>query len=297
MSENKTVICIGSALWDVIGRTEAHPGLGGDVAGRIKRIPGGVAMNIAMTMAAMDVTPILLTSIGQDEQGEDLIRRSISMGTETEFVYRPKDLPTDVYMAIECAQRGLVAAIADAHSLEAAGEAILAPLLDGRLGDADNPYPGAIALDGNLTSALLTGIAGHPALAQADLRVAPASPGKAARLVPLSKHGRATVYVNLEEARTICDAAFDHASTAAEALVATGFSRALVSDGARDAAVSSPEGTIVARPPTVEVHRVTGAGDTLMASHIVAGLSGLTGMDALQSALHRTADYISRPEA
>ena len=206
-------------MWDIIGRTEAHPGLGGDVAGRIKRIPGGVAMNIAMTMSAMDVDCILLSSVGLDEEGDELVRRSNAMKLNTQFLHRSKDLPTDVYMAIECAQRGLVAAIADAHSLEAAGEAILAPLLDGRLGSENAPYEGHIALDGNLTTALLTGIASHPALTSANLHVAPASPGKAARLIPLAKHPKATVYVTLEEAQTICDSAFDHAKTAAEALV------------------------------------------------------------------------------
>jgi thiol-disulfide isomerase/thioredoxin len=37
---------------------------------------------------------------------------------------------------------------ADARSLEAAGEAILAPLADGRLGSAAAPWTGLVALDG-----------------------------------------------------------------------------------------------------------------------------------------------------
>ena len=41
------IICIGSVLWDVIGRTQTHSGLGGDVAGLIKEQAGGVAFNIA----------------------------------------------------------------------------------------------------------------------------------------------------------------------------------------------------------------------------------------------------------
>lgn len=296
MTGNKQVICIGSVLWDVIGRTEAHPGLGGDVGGRIRRLPGGVAMKIAMTLAPMGVTPVLLTSIGLDDEGNELISRAEGMGMETGFVHRTSDLRTDIYMAVECGQRGLVAAIADAHSLEAAGEAILAPLLDGRLGSVEDPFTGTIALDGNLTAALLTGIAGHPALAEADLRVAPASPGKAARLIPLAQHGRAMVYVNREEAQTICGAAFDHTKTAAEALVSQGFSRAMVSDGAHETSIADHDHTTSGLPPSVEVRRVTGAGDTLMAAHIAAELDGRTGADALTVALNATADYISRPD-
>lgn len=295
MEQKKQVLCVGSVLWDVIGRTESHPGLGGDVGGRIRRLPGGVAMIIAMTFVRLGVQPVLLTAIGQDEEGDELVARADQMGMVTSLAYRPKDLPTDIYMAIECGQRGLVAAIADAHSLEAAGEAILDPLLNGHLGSVEKPYEGTIALDGNLTLGLLEGISGHPAFAHADLRVAPASPGKAARLTPLARHHKAMVYVNLEEAQTIAGTEFLNSAAAAEGLIAKGFSRALVSDGGREAAVATETETISALPPKVEVRRITGAGDTLMASHITAELNGLTGLDSLHSALDVTATYISEP--
>ena len=45
------ILCIGSVLWDIIGRSHASMRLGSDVPGRITRLPGGVAMNIAMTLA------------------------------------------------------------------------------------------------------------------------------------------------------------------------------------------------------------------------------------------------------
>ena len=64
----------------------------------------------------------------------------------------------------------------------------------------DSPYQGTVALDGNLTEELLQTIANSPLFAAADLRVAPASPGKAARLLALMDHPTATLYVNLEEA-------------------------------------------------------------------------------------------------
>ena len=64
-------------------------------------------------------------------------------------------------MAIE-GSNGLIAAIADAHSLEAAGDKILRPLADGRLGRAERPFRGLIALDGNLTVGLLAQIAASP---------------------------------------------------------------------------------------------------------------------------------------
>ncbi len=130
------ILCIGSVLWDVIGRSASHMRQGSDLPGRITRLPGGVALNIAMTLARHGLTPALLTAIGRDAEGEELVAACAQLGMQTNHIYRSDDLPTDRYMAVEGAN-GLIAAIADAHSLEAAGDKILRPLSDGRLGSRD----------------------------------------------------------------------------------------------------------------------------------------------------------------
>jgi sugar/nucleoside kinase (ribokinase family) len=187
-----------------------------------------------------------------------------------------------------------VAAVADAHSLEAAGDKILRPLEDGRLGDAAAPWSGPIALDGNLTEALLARIAASPLFAQADLRVAPASPGKAERLSPLLRHPHATLYVNLEEANLLARSAAATAAEAAEALLARGAGRVLVTDGGRACADGTAgAGVIEGSPPPVLVTRITGAGDTFMASHLVAERRGASRAEALAAALAAAATYVS----
>lgn len=287
------ILCIGSVLWDIIGRSPAAMRLGSDVPGRITRLPGGVAMNIAMTLARFGLRPAVLTSIGRDAEGDELVAACGRLGLETGFVYRSDDLPTDVYMAVEGAN-GLIAAIADAHSLEAAGDKILRPLADGRLGSADAPWAGPIALDGNLTESLLADIAASPLFAAADLRVAPASPGKAERLRPLLSHPNATLYVNLEEANLLSKAPATTAAAAAEVLLARGAAKVLVTDGGRSAAEGrAGEGVIEGTPPQVLVTRVTGAGDTFMAAHLVAERGGADRRAALDAALQAAATYVS----
>lgn len=289
------LLCIGSVLWDVIGRCPRPMHLGADMPGRITRLPGGVAMNLAMTLAGLGLRPALLTAIGEDREGQDLLVAAAELGLEIGFVHRPPGLPTDVYMAIEDAG-GLVAALADAHTLEAAGRAILAPLHDGRLGSRAAPYTGLIALDGNLTTALLADIARDPAFSAADLRLAPASPGKAERLRPLLPHPRATLYVNREEAGLLLGQTFPSAGAAAEALVASGAARALVTDGAAPLAEARAGAPLLqATPPRVEVARITGAGDTFMAAHIAAELQGQDRATALQRALKAAAAYVAGP--
>ncbi len=297
MSDADQILCIGSVLWDIIGRAPTHPGLGGDVGGRIRRLPGGVAMNIAMTLAGFGMRPTLMTAVGQDPEGRELIAEAERLGLETRYIHIAPDLPTDRYMAIECGAQGPVAAIADARTLEAAGDAILAPLFDGRLGDARHPYPGRIALDGNLTQDLLAEIAQSRAFGAADLRVAPASPGKAHRLAPLFGYPRLTLYVNRGEAQTLCGQDFATAHAAAAALIGLGVGRAVVSDGEAPAAVATQDAIIAGTPRPVEVRRITGAGDTLMAAHIAAEAAGADPQAALDAALAAAANYVSRIEA
>ncbi|WP_341369066.1 PfkB family carbohydrate kinase [Yoonia sp. BS5-3] len=292
MKDTADILCIGSVLWDVIGRTASHMRVGSDVPGRITRLPGGVAMNIAMTLRRFGMSPALLTAVGQDAEGNELIAEAERMGMICDHIYRSEDLPTDVYMAIEGAN-GLIAAIADAHSLEAAGAKILRALEDGALGTAKQPFDGPIALDGNLTVELLQDIAKSPLFRAADLRVAPASPGKAERLLALIDHPSATFYVNIEEAGLLCQTRFDSSAAGAAGLIARGAHRVLVTDGGNAASEGTAGDIITQTPPSVMVTRVTGAGDTFMAGHIASEAQGMDRSAALHRALQAAATYVS----
>lgn len=293
MTRANEILCIGSVLWDVVGRSPTVMKRGADVPGRITRLPGGVAMNIAMTLRRFGLAPVLLSAVGTDPEGDELIAACARMGLDTSLVYRSPDLPTDRYMAVEGAN-GLIAAIADAHSLEAAGARILTALEQGPLGSARQPYSGPVALDGNLTPGLLAHIATNPAFARADLRVAPASPGKAERLTALLGHPGATLYVNREEAELICLGRFADSLAAAEALLDRGARRVMVTDGGRAASFAETGRPLLSQtPPEVMVTRITGAGDTFMAAHIAAELDGASAGVALERALTAAAQYVT----
>jgi sugar/nucleoside kinase (ribokinase family) len=287
MSKTPDILCIGAVLWDIIGRHDRDMERGHDRPGRITRIPGGVAMNIAMALQAYGMTPALMTAIGKDAEGDELLRACADLGMITDYIYRPADLPTDRYMAIE-GSNGLIAAIADAHSLEQAGDAILTPMTSDLSG-----WTGLVAIDGNLTVELLTQIAADPSFTKADLRLAPASPGKAERLRPFLTHPTATLYVNLEEAGLLLGTGFKDSATAATALLRDGLNRALVTNGAQAASLAMGNNLLTFTPPKVQVKRITGAGDTFMAAHISAEAKGASPEAALQNAMNATATYIS----
>ncbi|QGX98418.1 kinase [Roseovarius faecimaris] len=286
------LLCIGSVLWDVIGLSPKAMAHGNDLPGRITRQPGGVALNVAMALRQFGLAPALLSAVGQDAEGEALIKTCQALDLNTGFVFRSSDLRTDLYMAIED-PNGLIAAIADASSLEAAGADILAPLQDGRLGSAAAPYDGIIVLDGNLTADLMDEIARSPLLVSADLRVAPASPGKALRLRPFLNHRSATLYVNLEEANLLSEGHHEAAADAAQALRAAGARRVLVTHGPHDACFADAEGLFTETPPRVTPRRITGAGDMVIAAHIAAELDAADRQEALSRALCAAATHVA----
>jgi sugar/nucleoside kinase (ribokinase family) len=100
--------------------------------------------------------------------------------------------------------------------------------------------------------------------------------------------------VNLEEAGILCQTRFDATPEAAEALIARGARRVLVTDGGRATADGKAgEKVIHACPRPVLVTRVTGAGDTFMAAHLVAERRGSSRQEALSRALDAAATYVS----
>ncbi|MEL6648462.1 MAG: PfkB family carbohydrate kinase [Pseudomonadota bacterium] len=286
------ILCIGSVMWDVIGRATCAMQYGSDVGGEITRLPGGVALNIAMTCARFGLRPVLLSAVGQDRSGDELILQCEGLGLVTDHVFRAPDGPTDRYMAVEGAN-GVIAAIADARTLETANEAILAPLRDGSLATEDAPFEGLAALDGNLTEDLLHKIAYGAAFSRADLRVAPESPGKAARLAPFVQARRGVLYMNCEEAGILCGQRFDTSEAAALGLIEQGACRALVTHGQASATDATQGSVITATPPEITVSRLTGAGDTFMAAHIAAEGRGADPGAALEAALTAAAAYVS----
>ncbi len=291
MTTYPDILCIGAMMWDIIGRSADRMGSGWDVPGRIAHVPGGVALNVALALARMGARPAVLSAVGRDAAGNALTEAAAQLGVLTGYLARDTGLPTDSYMVIEDSN-GLIAAIADAHSLEAAGEAILAPLAPcGALAD----FQGPVIVDGNLTEDLLSSIVRHPRLHGADLRIVPASPGKARRLIPMLAAPDACFYVNRTEAELICGARFADAAAAARGLAGLGATRAIVTDGAAPVAEARAADTecLTACPPAVTIARVTGAGDTFLAAHITAERAGADRQSALNRAAQAAADHVS----
>lgn len=293
MSTAPDVICIGAMLWDVIGHSPDRHRPGADVEGRIQQSPGGVACNIALALARRSLRPAMLSAVGLDAPGQALTAEAARRGVEIAFLLRDGVEATDLYLAIEDGD-GLVAAVAATRALQTAGTRILAPLIDGRLGSAAQPWAGPVVLDGNLTADTLAEIAATPTLAKADLRIVAVSPSKAERLRPLLSMPRATLYLNRAEANAISGRNCSSAASAAEAVTALGAHRVLVTDGAAPMADAlRGHDTLTCPAAKVAIRRITGAGDNFVAAHLAAELIGTERASALARASKAATDHVS----
>ena len=71
------ILCIGSVLWDIIGRSPTSMRLGSDVPGRISRLPGGVAMGLNTAMERLS-TGKRINSAKDDAAGLAIASRMTS---------------------------------------------------------------------------------------------------------------------------------------------------------------------------------------------------------------------------
>lgn len=290
--KKSSVICIGSALWDTIARAKAplHPGA--DVPGHISRQMGGVALNVALSLADKGVSVAILSAVGNDPDGDSLLAAAEARGVDCSLVTRG-DFPTDNYMAVESPNGEVFAAVADCHSLEHLGADILAPLEDGRLANPDMPYTQTIIVDGNLSEKTLATFAQRKLGAAGFLIFVPASPGKAERLRDSLKSCGGTLFANRIEAELLCKTTFENSTDAACGIRSLG-ANAIVTDSAKMATWVEGENILSAIPPDVKVTSVTGAGDAFLAGFICSNLSSHASSECLQAAIDTAAKHISR---
>jgi sugar/nucleoside kinase (ribokinase family) len=276
-------VCIGAAHWDLIGRAAAPLPSGADVPGHVEERPGGVALNIALALAALGREVALLAAVGRDAAGDRLVAHLTDRGVDCAGLWR-HERPTDRYLAIEDEAGDLHAAVADCGGLEAAGAALLAPLGHARFAGA------RIALDGNLPASVI----GAALAAGAPVAIVSASPRKAARCAQALASGRATFYVNRGEAEALCAARFPDSRAAALALRRRGAAEAIVTDGPRPVTLATAADTLTLAPVPVAARSLTGAGDAFVAAHLAARADGLGAEAALRAALAASARHIAR---
>lgn len=97
---DRPVLVIGAAGVDLVGRVQTELTMGTSNPASIRTSFGGVARNVAENLARFGQPVILLTAVGSDSPGDQLLQQLEEAGVDTQYVMRLPDRPTGTYLAI-----------------------------------------------------------------------------------------------------------------------------------------------------------------------------------------------------
>lgn len=279
LGEQPTVVVIGGANVDVKARSAARVTLGTSNPGHSSMALGGVGRNVAENLARLGTRTFLVTAVGRDAAGDNLLAGTAAAGVRLEYVYRT-DLPTGTYIALLDADGELVAAVAD---MRATGE-----LGSGQVDRAQAVITtaGLVVLDGNLAPATLAHALDLAHVSRVRAILEPVSVPKATLLAADITADRPLYAVtpNREELTALTGLATHtdrQLRTAAESLHRRGVQHVWVRLGERGSLFSTTStGATFIPAVATSVQDVTGAGDSMLAAFCHALLEGRDPDDA-----------------
>lgn len=274
------VLVIGSAGVDIIGRLTAALEPGTSNPAQIRTTFGGVARNVAENLARLGQDVVLITAVGNDRLGKELIRQAEEAGVDTSAILVAENVLTGSYLAVVDQNGELQFALDDMQAIEA--------ITPQYLEEQESRFNSAsfVLLDANLPIKTIRKAMSLARKAKVPVIADPTSNKLAPKLVPYL--GRLFMITpNVQEAALFIGKEFDpskpdQAVEAAKNLVVAGVAVAIVSLGEYGVsyATSETSGYIPAiRTPIIDP---TGAGDALTAAVLFALLNGISLDDAIR---------------
>ncbi len=269
MDENGHVLVIGATNLDVKGRPDGALAQGSSAPGTIRNSHGGVARNIAENLARLEVETVLLTAVGSDEAGEQILGHAAASGIDVSEALVIGDQRTGTYMAILNAEGSLDFGLDDMAIMSCLTPDYFtarAPLFE---------QARMVVIDANLPPESIDAVVKLCQRTQTPLCADPTSTALASRLAPHLTHLH-LICPNHHEAEVLLGQRFDPASEEAARAAAAG----LVSQGVKIAVITLGEfGVVYADAETTghipaiagQIVDLTGAGDAMTAA-ILFGL-------------------------
>jgi len=263
------ILLLGSSSQDVVGRLDSDLQPGASNPARIRASYGGVARNVAENLARLEQPVNLLSVIGRDRPGDELLEYTSAAGVDMTSVLRTDLYPTGFYMAVLDDRAHLRFAVDDMR--------VMSEFTPEYLSQHTDLFAQAslVFVDGNLPEPTLKAALATAKKAKVPVCADPASSVLAERLIPHLGKLR-LVRCNVKEAAALTGQDFE-ASDSRAALEAA---RSLLNAGAEIALVTLAEfGVVYAAAETsghipaiqTPILDPTGAGDALTAA-ILFGL-------------------------
>jgi pseudouridine kinase len=267
------VLVIGSAGIDVKGRPYQALAWETSNLGRVRSSVGGVARNIAETLARLEVETSLISAVGQDSDGRRVIKKCETSGIDCRFIRIVAEAHTGMQMALMMPNGDLMTAVSDFRVMTSVDPDFLEAQRD-LFAEA-----AMIVIDATLSPAALETVFELAEEAAVPVCVDPTSPALAANLSSFID-SMYMVSPNAAETAVLCglaDPVHDHetATNAARQLVALGAKIAVVTLGAQGLAYADGSGGGYIPAIHTRVVDPTGAGDAFSGAVIFGLLNGV----------------------
>jgi pseudouridine kinase len=262
------ILVIGSSGLDLVGRSFENLQPGTSNPGQLRVSPGGVARNVAENLVRLGLNVKLITAVGDDRQGQQILQETRSVGINIEHCLQIPNHPTGSYLAILDEQGNLHLGIDDMRISDSITSDYLVE--KGSLFHE----AAAVFLDANLPEKSLRTAILQAQRAGIPIAADPTSAKLAPRLQPfLEKLWLITL--NEKEAETICTHPVPHADRdqvidAAKHLVNEGVEIAIIAMAEFGVGYATTESSGHIPAIKTDVVDPTGAGDALSAAVIFA---------------------------
>ncbi len=288
-----TVLALGAASLDVKGRPLTSLTPGSSVPGRLRISRGGVARNVAENLARLGVETRLLSAVGEDEFGRELLAHTAEAGVDVSLCLRIPGGRTAAYLALLTEDGYLDLGLDDMGVLEAISPQVIYRhrrwIRDARM----------LVVDTNLTPRALATLFRLADRYRVPVCLDPVSVSLARRALPHLGQLH-LVTPNAREAEVLTDLpvrTVEEAARAAQRLVARGVQIAVITlerMGLFYATAEGETGHIPALP--CEVVDNTGAGDALTAAVIFGLLEGFPVDEAVRLGVSAAALTLGHPD-
>ncbi len=269
LTSEPSAVVVGGANMDLCGKASAPLRSADSNPGTIHASPGGVARNIADNLARLGSKVELISCVGNDEWGAQLLSASQAAGVGVDHVLRSHTGVTATYLSIHDADGEMQLALNDMRILEQLDASVLArhkALLS---------HGDVLLVDANLHDDALAYL--FNCIDHRQVYVDPVSANKAARIKPYLSQ-ITLLKPNLIEAELLSGIGYQSERdlpAICQALHDFGVQQLVISLGAGGIYASrqaknhdAPPQTLRLTPTPSHVVNVTGAGDALMAGLI-----------------------------
>ena len=268
LAEEPGAVVVGGANVDFKARSEAKVTAQTSNPGHASMTPGGVGRNIAENLARLGDRVHLISVVGRDPMGDNLLEHTSAAGVRVEHIART-DQTTGTYTAVLDADGELIVAISDMQAIAELGPEQLHDVRD------IIATAGVVVLDGNLT--LESFDYALDLAAGVRVIVEPVSVPKAAALKEAVDDRVYAVTPNRDELAALTDLPTRtdrQVRTAASALHANGVELVWVRLGERGSILSAADGIVELAAVPAFVEDVTGAGDSMLGAFCHVLLEG-----------------------